>query len=121
MSYINKSALKEFILQKIRKIRPYWKCNRVSGSVASLYNHRLEVIILNHEKIEKNDSQREANLIVKSKVKRRMLEVHNKNHPWFKTVSVSDAALDFVELELEKIIIHSIETHPCGLGSTFKP
>jgi hypothetical protein len=122
MRYTNKAAIKRYILHKVKKVRPGWRCTRVSHEAIEFFEMKASQLVRYYNVPPKYQRQhlKEDDLLVHSTVRKKLLEAHRELNPWFKVVDVSPAALDYIEVELEKAIISSLESHP-SIGHTFKP
>ena len=116
--YTNQKAVKQFILEKVKKIRVGWDCTRVSRDALVSFELKAVQLVRSFDGLKTNRTP-ETELLVKSAVAKTLVDCHRVKYPCFKVTAVSNDAIKCIEAELERHIISSVQSHPT-LGHTFK-
>ena len=122
---LNHAALKRFILARVKAKRSYWDCQRVSGEAVTFYEgfmaSRMRNLIRNAGTESTVPGEKDAmGLLVRSTVRRKLLELLQDTIRWAKITQIHDDALEHLEGELIEKIDKDINYHPTGV-KTFKP
>jgi len=122
---LNHAALKRYILARATIKLPHWDCQRVSGEAITFYESflasRLQHLVRNactESTVPGDDDS--TGLLIRSTVRRKLLELLQDTIRWAKIVHVEDDALDHLEGELIEKIDKDLKFHPTGV-KTFKP
>ena len=122
-SCVNRAALKRYILELTRTIKPHWQCTRVAGEVFDRYEGVVTGLIV-HVSLELEprislpafEKDRITNWSV---VRRRLLDYWRGKLKWLVITKVDEVALRHIEDRLRAKIHSDIAAHPT-LGHTFK-
>lgn len=123
---LNHTALKRYIVDRIKAKRSFWDCPRVSADAVQFYeafvSSRLRELVrkASTSGTVPADDDTPKDLLVRGAVRRKVMQTLQDQITWAKITRIDDDPLDHLTVELVEKIDGDIQYHPTNV-KTFNP